>query len=602
MLAAALGLWAQAQRRNRQAPAPQTDFPVLPLSVSPFLNTGPEARHVGSEVCRSCHDGPYASFRRTGMGRSMAEVDPAHEPPDGAFGHLPSRRRYEVRRKEGRLWHRELLHTGGAEDVLLSEYPVRYVVGSGRHSRTYLVEAEGFLVESPVTWYASRQAWGMSPGYDQPDHWGFERAIGESCLFCHAGQAQAIGASLHQMHIAEPAIGCERCHGPGSLHVEHHTGRPRPAVRPSGAIDYTIVNPAHLPRELAEAVCQHCHLKSSAFVIGRRRTLAGFRPGLPLQDFRQDYRLQAPDASMTVVGHVEQMHLSRCYQASDSLTCTTCHDPHGLPRPKHRADYYSAICLSCHRTQQCTVDERRRRQESPDNNCVHCHMPAAPTEIPHLAFTHHRIGIHDDPKAAAPASPEPRVAGDLEPFLDLSRLGDIDRRRSLGLGYLELANHENDDRLTAVYRERALDLLSAVRAAGLRDAPVDSALARLRLNMGLDEVLSHAESALALPDLIGQDRCNALFLAADAHVGAGRYEKALESLREVTRLRRHPIDWLLRADCEKALGNPDAAREALETAVRINPRLWKVQQALAEHYRREGDPARADWHQQRAVP
>src|SRR5262249_35979129 len=158
--------------------------------------------------------------RRTGMGRSMAPVDPEREPPDGAYDHPPSKRRYQVVRKDGRLLHRELLRTEGPEEVVLSEYPVTYVVGSGRHSRTYLVEADGFLVESPVTWYASGKGWGMSPGYDREDHAGFERAVGESCLICHAGQARAAGGSLHRMEVHEAAIGCERCHGPGALHVE----------------------------------------------------------------------------------------------------------------------------------------------------------------------------------------------------------------------------------------------------------------------------------------------------------------------------------------------------------------------------------------------
>src|SRR5262249_24030147 len=72
--------------RNARPPAADR-FPVLPVSSSPFLNTGAGARYVGSEACRSCHAGRTASFRRTGMGRSLAEVDLAREPPDGDFDH-----------------------------------------------------------------------------------------------------------------------------------------------------------------------------------------------------------------------------------------------------------------------------------------------------------------------------------------------------------------------------------------------------------------------------------------------------------------------------------------------------------------------------------
>src|SRR5581483_3250871 len=66
--------------RLRPAPRPADPFPLPPLTTSPYRNTGPGAHYVGSDACRSCHEEASASFRRTGMGRSMAVVDPAREP------------------------------------------------------------------------------------------------------------------------------------------------------------------------------------------------------------------------------------------------------------------------------------------------------------------------------------------------------------------------------------------------------------------------------------------------------------------------------------------------------------------------------------------
>src|SRR5262249_51427449 len=152
-----------------------------------------------------------------------------------------------------------------------------------------------------------------------------ERDVGQGCLICHAGRSESLGRSQHRMRVSELAIACERCHGPGSLHVEAQEGKTPTKERSKDAIDYTIVNPRRLPRELAEGVCQQCHLRTSAPVIARGRKPNDFRPALPLSDYRQDYSLESPDATMTVTGHVEQMHLSKCYQKSDTLTCTTCH-------------------------------------------------------------------------------------------------------------------------------------------------------------------------------------------------------------------------------------------------------------------------------------
>jgi len=603
LLVAALVVVAVSGLLKKDASPGPDRFPVLPLSSSPFLNTGPAARYVGSEACRSCHPGRDASFRRTGMGRSLAEVDLAREPPDAAFDHPPSKRRYQVARKDGQLWHRELLLTSGPEEVILAEYPLKYVVGSGRHSLTYLAEAEGFLVESPVTWYASRQGWGMSPGYDQPDQQGFQRAVGEGCLVCHAGQAEAVGGSLHRMRITEAAIGCERCHGPGSLHLERHADRKPPSDGAAAAIDHTIVNPSHLPRTLAEAVCQQCHLRASATVIARGRKVDDFRPGLPLQDFRADYRLTGAEDSMTVVGHVEQMHLSRCYRKSDTLSCLTCHSPHRACSPEESIAHTKTICLKCHQPERCTVPPLRRQQESPGNNCVQCHMPTAPTEIPHLAFTHHRIGIHDKP--ATPKGGGGRAGrslGVLEPLLDLSRFSAVDQKRSLGLGYLEVASLARDESSRGHYQQQALKLLSEVRTLGLQDPALDTALGRVRFALGHEDYLPYAESALAHPQLTGQDRGDALFLVADAHAAGRRYPQAVAALEQLRGLRRHATQCLLLADCERALGHDAAAESALQNAVRIDPRLWQVHQHLADRYRRQGDEKRATWHRLRAVP
>src|SRR4051794_28268930 len=251
-----------SQRRHPSPAEPPTEAPS-----SPFRNAAAGVAYVGSAGCVRCHDAHAASFHRTGMGRSMAPVDLKREPPDASYDHPASKRRYQVVRKDGQLFHRELLLADGPDEVLLSEFPVKYVVGSGRHSLTYLVEVDGFLVESPVTWYRAKNAWAMSPGYDRSTQSGFERAVGESCLICHAGLADAVEGSLHRMDVKEAAIGCERCHGPGSLHVEHHAAK-KPVT---GAFDDTIVNPAHLPRELAEAVCSQCHLRSSASILVRGR-------------------------------------------------------------------------------------------------------------------------------------------------------------------------------------------------------------------------------------------------------------------------------------------------------------------------------------------
>src|SRR5262249_43344827 len=296
------------------------------------------------------------------------------------------------------------------------------------------------------------------------------------------------------------------------------------------------------------------HLRSNATIVARGRKPADYRPGLPLHEFRQDFSLERADASMTVVGHVEQMHLSRCYQHSKALSCLTCHNPHDEPTPRERVAHYRAVCLECHKPAACRETDERRQAKA--DSCIHCHMPTAPTEIPHLAFTHHRIGVH---QGSADKETTSRTPGVLRPFLPTSGISEIDVKRSLGLGYLEAANREKRPDHAQAYQGEALKRLTELHAAGLRDSAVDAALARLSFELRRADASTHAERALAA-DIAAQDRCNALFLIADAHDANGRSAEALPVLRELITLRRHAIDYLLLAKCEKAAGNDAAER------------------------------------------
>src|SRR5262245_52553160 len=314
LIAAGAGAWWYFGRdTTKAADGPP---PVLALSSSPYLNTGPDAKYVGSEACIRCHEAEHKSYARTGMSRSTSVVDASHEPADGNVADAASGRSYHVERRGGQLWHRELLETSAKPDIVLNEFPMKYAVGSGRFGKTYLVEADGFIFQSPISYYAAKSAWGLSPGYEKNNP-GFERPTSAACLYCHVGRSETEDKSMQRHRVIEPAIGCERCHGPGSLHV---AARDKHEPVDPNAGDLTIVNPRKLSRGLAESVCQQCHLSPELTVPARGHQRTDFRPGLPLQDVAVGFSF-IESAKMTVTGHVEQMHESKCYQKSATLTC-----------------------------------------------------------------------------------------------------------------------------------------------------------------------------------------------------------------------------------------------------------------------------------------
>ncbi len=558
------------------------DLALPPIALSAYLNTTSQATYVGSQNCRQCHDDEHATYSQTAHSRSLDRVTADREPPDGQFAHAESRMRYEAHRQDDRLWHRESLDLEG-KTIELSDRPLAYRVGSGRFARTYLAEIDGFLVQSPLTWYASAEAWRMSPGYDTPEHLGFTRNANDDCLFCHAGQTTNPGGTLSRIEVQELAIGCERCHGPGSLHVaRHQSGQPLGAME----TDLTIVNPRSLSRELSESICQQCHLESlgSALLPGRSRD--DFRPGLRWTDLCVNYDAQLPSGQMTVTGHVQQMHRSRCYQESSTLTCITCHDLHAPPTPAERPQRYRAACLSCHEDASCKLAPAAR-QERNANDCAACHMPSSATEVPHVAFTHHRIGIHStDPDEPLNEHATPPFAA----VLDVDHLPPVHRQRTLGLAYLRRYAHSGQDPRLVWYRQQAEELLGSVFAQGLQD---ESVLAGLGVIAGANGDLTQAEAlaerALASGRLSPDEGVTARDLLANVLVKQQRFQEAERLLVELTRLRRDASDGIRLAYCREQRGNTAGAIAALEAVAAIDPRMPESYEVLAQLHGKLGD-------------
>src|SRR5262245_65587601 len=86
------------------------DYPVPAHSKSRYLNTGSDARYIGSDACAVCHAANHRSYLQTAHSRALSDVDPKAEPPDGSFEHKLSGRSYRVVRKDGQIWHEEVLH------------------------------------------------------------------------------------------------------------------------------------------------------------------------------------------------------------------------------------------------------------------------------------------------------------------------------------------------------------------------------------------------------------------------------------------------------------------------------------------------------------
>ena len=253
-------------------------------TASPYANTRSGVRYVGDSACTRCHAEIAETYRRHPMGRSLAPIAAAPatgaDEADGRALFEAQGLEYSIEQRDGHVIHQETRRDASGRIVARNEAEVQFAVGSGRQGVAYLIERDGFLFQSPITWYAQKQRWDLSPGYEKANlH--FDRPVQPDCLFCHANRVEPVAGTVNRYRppiFRGHAIGCERCHGPGELHVA--------ASRQSvDGRDMTIVNPAELEPSLRDAVCEQCHLIGHRRVVRLDRRDEDFRPGLPFHQF-----------------------------------------------------------------------------------------------------------------------------------------------------------------------------------------------------------------------------------------------------------------------------------------------------------------------------
>ena len=566
---------------GRSPTSPPDQLP--PIAAAPVKNAQTDVAYIGIERCAACHREQEASYHHTAHSKALAEIDLDAEPPDGEFSDPISQRHYRIYRQDGKLRHEESITASTGEPLILCDLPVRYVIGSGSFSRSYLVDRDGFLFESPATWYTAPKAWKLSPGYEA-GNLGFQRPVELRCLVCHAGRVEPIDHSPQRVSLSALAIDCERCHGPGELHARKwnaaSTGKAT-STKP----DDTIFNPAKFGRQLGEDVCAQCHLHSAATVELRGRRLLDFRPGRKLSDYLAHYTSQSPKTEMKVVGHVEQLRLSRCYQADSRLTCLTCHDPHDeTPLPERIANHREK-CLKCHTEQSCRAPTESRHAPTVHDNCIQCHMPRGPTEIPHFAFTHHRIGIH---KAAPVTADTQSDADELVLIPGSPATAALEERRNRGLGYLQFSGAASEMPEILKHRKQARDILQQVQRQGLKDPEVDAALARLLWGNDSQQMIRHAKAILVAKNASPEALATACFTLGATYYEMNRPAEALPWLERTLPLRPTADIYVMLSDCLAFSGDTAAALAASRRACELAPDRPRYLQPLMELLRTTG--------------
>jgi predicted CXXCH cytochrome family protein len=366
-------------------------------------------RYADPLVCAQCHPAVAASFHKTGMGRSFYRLRPENAvedfTPGKTFKSKWSDDYFAMITRDGKYFQRRWQIGFDGRETNIDEKQVDFVIGSGNHARSYVhLTDRGTLQELPLGWYAEKGGyWAMNPGYDRADYPGSIRPVYYECMFCHngypnipEGRRRDPAETVYLQPLPE-GVDCQRCHGPGQRHVDKAV-----AKAAAGEIRAAIVNPARLNPERQLEVCMQCHLETSVGKLPhsiRRfdRSPFSYVPGEALGDFSIAFnRKQAANDTFEVAQGAYRLRQSQCFlKSAGKLTCTTCHNPHDIPRGETANAHYNGICTSCHAAQLARLTapgEPASGAHATGADCVSCHMPKRRTDdAVHIVMTDHLI-------------------------------------------------------------------------------------------------------------------------------------------------------------------------------------------------------------------
>ena len=331
------------------------------------------AHYVGSQGCKKCHEEIYEHWKKTPMANVVR--DPQEHPeaiiPDLSTNKIAPFTKDQVALVYGSLW-----------------------------KQRYFTKIGDDYFPEPAQWDVTNHVWRPYFVANGTDWWvpfyppdNMKRPTGPTCDGCHS-----VDYNIHTKQFAEWNVGCERCHGPGSQHIEH----------PSRS---NILDPERMDYGRANDSCIQCHSQGRPLtnpIEGKHYDWpVGYRVGLNLRDYWQLEEHTLGETTFTYfpdgTAHKNRMQGNDFVQSvmyRRGVTCFSCHDVHGTDNYAQLRKPADQLCLDCHGPlslngpHTATIEEHTHHKKgSTGSSCIACHMPKIETTLADVKVRAHTFAF-----------------------------------------------------------------------------------------------------------------------------------------------------------------------------------------------------------------